>query len=214
MHIPINGQFISLEDPSGLTVEEVAYTLARICRFGGHLPRLGALSFYSVADHSLLVAKILEHWGSTPTVRLVGLLHDAHEALIGDIITPVKQWFGVVCASKDAKIDHKVGITIGRPPVSDEEHAIVKRADQVALVVETKALGLNTEMICREAVPDWRDALAIAPDLPGLQRLGILVPNRSMAMESVVEQAAQRFLREEEALRDLVTLSTRPRIAA
>jgi hypothetical protein len=55
--------------------------LARINRFNGATSRP-----VSVLEHSLAVASILpDH------LRLAGLLHDAHEALIGDIAVPVQE---------------------------------------------------------------------------------------------------------------------------
>lgn len=66
-------------DLSALTIEEVAHALARISRFSGHTR---GEHIYSVAQHSV---HVYEHAAS-----LEGLLHDAHEAILGDITSPVK----------------------------------------------------------------------------------------------------------------------------
>lgn len=65
---------------------DIAESLARIARFNGHI-RSGA---YSVAQHSVMGADAL--FRETGDTHLAGafLLHDAHEAYIGDIATPVK----------------------------------------------------------------------------------------------------------------------------
>ncbi|SFT43964.1 5'-deoxynucleotidase YfbR [Pseudovibrio denitrificans] len=64
---------------------EVAEVLARIPRFNGHtrMP-------YSVAQHCCLAHDHVCE-GDHPELRLLALLHDAHEAYIGDILTPVKK---------------------------------------------------------------------------------------------------------------------------
>lgn len=67
-------------EPSDVHWPDVVYALAHINRFGGHVGP------YSVAQHSVLVAEQLR-----PEWRAYGLLHDAHEAFIGDIPTPLKK---------------------------------------------------------------------------------------------------------------------------
>ena len=63
------------------TVQEIAESLSRICRFNGHL------GWESVATHSIRVARAVGHM--PPRVQLAALLHDAHEAYIGDIPGPL-----------------------------------------------------------------------------------------------------------------------------
>lgn len=64
---------------------DIAHALSLINRFAGHTSRP-----YSVAEHSLLVADIAADAGATPMVQLAALMHDAHEAYLGDVISPVK----------------------------------------------------------------------------------------------------------------------------
>lgn len=63
------------------TIEEIAESLARTCRFNGHL------GWETVAVHSVRVARRLD--GERPAVRLAALLHDAHEAYTGDVPGPL-----------------------------------------------------------------------------------------------------------------------------
>ena len=79
-----DGHVIELLAPdfAEVSIEEVAHALARINRFCGHTR---TISGYSVAAHSVAVSHHVprEH-------ALWALMHDAHEAFLGDITSPVK----------------------------------------------------------------------------------------------------------------------------
>ncbi|ERG97578.1 MAG: hypothetical protein J07HQX50_01605 [Haloquadratum sp. J07HQX50] len=70
-------------DPADVALEDTAARLAHTCRFGGH-----CREFYSVAHHSLHVSA--ELFDASACLRLLGLLHDASEAYLGDIPRPLK----------------------------------------------------------------------------------------------------------------------------
>jgi len=78
---------ISLEQlpMSALTASSIADTLAKNNRFAGRTPEP-----WSVAAHSVVVSRLC----SDPEEKAWGLLHDAHEAFIGDIITPALEFIG------------------------------------------------------------------------------------------------------------------------
>lgn len=60
-------------------IREIAYALCNIKRFTGH-------TNYSVAQHSFMVSMYV------PTQdALMGLMHDAHEAYVGDVSGPLKR---------------------------------------------------------------------------------------------------------------------------
>jgi hypothetical protein len=66
--------------PEDISIRDIAHALSMICRYTGHCKE-----FYSVAEHSCRVCDILpEEW------KLFGLLHDASEAYLCDVASPVK----------------------------------------------------------------------------------------------------------------------------
>lgn len=67
------------------SLEDIALSLSRIPRFGGH-----GRTEWSVLNHSLVCQRIAAKHGYNAAFQLEMLLHDAHEAVTGDIPTPVK----------------------------------------------------------------------------------------------------------------------------
>lgn len=114
-----------------ISIEDIAKPLSQINRFGGH-----TLAPYSVAQHSVLVSRLLD----TPELRRYGLLHDAAEAFLpgGDIVRPGKMW---ICKHTDAlrdleaELERCILLRFGLPPGLPRE---VKRADRVALLTERR----------------------------------------------------------------------------
>lgn len=64
---------------------DIAHALSLTCRYGGHVKR-----FYSVAEHTIRISWWLQNQGEPWDVQLAGLLHDAAEAYIGDMVRPLK----------------------------------------------------------------------------------------------------------------------------
>lgn len=152
--------------PEHVDMGEVAESLAKLCRFNGHCQ-----TFYSVAQHSVLVADILESSGAANPLTtdgsrllLYGLLHDAHEAYLGDFTTPVKQALGMACPGMGtelkriaAGIDAAIFTAAGLDSQMPEAVAnLVHEADLVALATERRDLlsdGPEWHMTLPDAMP-------------------------------------------------------------
>jgi hypothetical protein len=67
-----------------IDIADIAHSLANLCRYNGHVSH-----FYSVAQHSVLVAQQFNIF-TEKYLRKWGLLHDASEAYLGDVVAPLK----------------------------------------------------------------------------------------------------------------------------
>lgn len=197
---------VELEDVHHAPIDVVARTLARICRFGGRLPQDGPLSFHSVAEHCVLVRQILRAWGFGPLAQWYGLLHDGHEALIGDIATPVKNWIGAEhMASREGKLMDAFLRVQGLPPMGLVEAPAVWHADQVALATEAQALGLDLSLF-GEDVASYAE---LSPSAASLRAWNLLQPDpEGETMRARVERVAQRFVSESGELEAQMRKST------
>lgn len=85
----VTGRAVSLTEPRPEDIDlmtDVPHALGRICRYTGHV---GA-DHYSVAQHCVIGAETIFAETGDRLLAAAFLLHDAHEAYLGDIATPVK----------------------------------------------------------------------------------------------------------------------------
>ena len=73
--------------PEKICIEDIAHALSLMTRAGGHFP-----VFYSVAQHSIHCGQEAIARNYPKCVCLACLLHDASEAYLADITSPVKQY--------------------------------------------------------------------------------------------------------------------------
>ncbi|MDK4725655.1 hypothetical protein [Rhizobium phaseoli] len=99
-------------------IEDIAHSLSLQCRYAGH-----CLRFYSVAEHSVLMARHLRWEGVE--VALWAMLHDASEAYLVDVPRPVKPYLDGYKAA-EAKVMAAVCDRFGLP---HEMPAVVHDAD-------------------------------------------------------------------------------------
>src|SRR3954464_3987070 len=85
-------------DPSQPDPGDIARALGNVCRFGGH-----AWTFYSVAQHSVIVSELVEQRGGDVEDAFAALMHDASEAYLGDMPHPIKHRSPLGAAFKEAE---------------------------------------------------------------------------------------------------------------
>lgn len=121
--------------PEDIFITDIASHLSMLCRFSG-----ATRAFYSVSQHSVMVARMVPLHA-----KAHALLHDAHEAFLGDITSPVKSalvFLGDKSLAKlTAKIDRAIHAAFGLEyPAPREIQAVIQHADQVALATEKRDL--------------------------------------------------------------------------
>lgn len=121
-----------------IEIEDIAHGLSHVCRFAGQVPQ-----FYCVAQHSVLVWWIVRDvLGVTdPTVWMQALLHDATEAYIGDMTSPLKRMMKEY-QSLESRLDYLVLRRFGLSPLLDPW---VRKADLMALAIEKRELWGNPD---------------------------------------------------------------------
>lgn len=133
MMLTHKGEWIDLADPDPkkIWIADIAHGLSRTVRYGGQCPDL-----YTVAEHSVLVSAIAEEHGEDRHVLMECLLHDAPEAYLGDVITPIKKLIGQPYADLNARFEDSISTALGIPWLFDNFDGKVHVYDQIALACE------------------------------------------------------------------------------
>jgi 5'-deoxynucleotidase YfbR-like HD superfamily hydrolase len=147
----LSGRRLDLLDPSPLDVEisDIAHGLARVARWNGQTRGDHALS---VAQHSMIVEAVFSATqpAATPEERLIALLHDAPEYVIGDMISPFKAVVGGGYKLVEKRLQRAIHLRFSLPPEpSLRLTKAIKRADHIAAWFEATQLAGFSE---REAV--------------------------------------------------------------
>ena len=156
--------------PADMTVEVIGATLARINRFGGRTPEP-----FSVAAHSVLVECLCP-----PDLRPWAILHDAHEAFIGDIMVPAADLFDLHTGADDPFGGRAVSVAIARAKGAIDRaigsawgvavrsmNAALRQADRTALIAEAwEFLGRTPPPMAPDAADLLDDAVRMLRRLP------------------------------------------------
>jgi hypothetical protein len=144
--------------PEEVFVEDIAHSLSRISRFGGH-NKDGELG-YSVAQHSVLVSRYSKH-------PKQGLFHDAPEAYgLGDILRPLKIHIPII-----TEIEQRIyGAVASCFRLPEQLDADVKHWDSVVMMMERR------DLMGTPPAPWWPDLETL--ELPP-EKIVILSPRQA-----------------------------------
>src|SRR6266576_743863 len=111
----LGGTLVQRDNTAAPDLSDIATALCRQPRFGGHT-RVN----WSVAEHSLLCAHLARSW-YRGAIELHALLHDAHEAVTGDIPTT---WKTDEMRALQAQLDERIYARLKLPqPTHLEQEA-------------------------------------------------------------------------------------------
>jgi len=148
----LSGRRLDLLDPSPLDVEieDIAHGLARVARWNGQTKGEHA---FSVAQHCVLVERLTAELNPrlTREARLMALLHDAPEYVIGDLISPFKVAIGINYKALELKLQSAIHARFGLPPKTPPTLGVLfKKADLISAYFEaTQLAGFEVEVARR-----------------------------------------------------------------
>jgi uncharacterized protein len=166
----LSGRRLDLIDPSPLDIEisDIAHGLARVARWNGQT--IGRHAF-SVAQHAVLVEEIATRINLTldPATRMLVLLHDAPEYVIGDMISPFKAVLGGHYKEIEARLQSAIHLRFSLPSVPPAAtKAMIKRADTIAAYFEATRLAGFSES---EARLYFGTPRGVSPDMLSIEPL-------------------------------------------
>lgn len=132
------GLMLDLSDPESLTevrLEDIAHALARVNRYNGTTDWP-----YSVASHSVYVARELEREGYGLEYVRGGLLHDTAEAFLGDMTSGLKRLFPdyrILEGRWEERLERAFGLRFENDP---KLKRVIKEADLRARLAEARDL--------------------------------------------------------------------------
>src|SRR6202789_1394008 len=139
----LSGRRLDLLEPSPLDIEieDIAHGLARVARWHGQTRGSHA---FSVAQHSVLVERLVTELSPrlSREARLMALLHDAPEYVIGDLISPFKAAVGIDYKDFEHRLLAAIHLRFGLPAkASAELNVLLKQADIASAYYEATQLA-------------------------------------------------------------------------
>src|SRR6201994_4950545 len=139
----LSGRRLDLLEPSPLDIEieDIAHGLARVARWNGQTKGTHA---FSVAQHSVLVERFAAELspGLSREARLMALLHDAPEYVVGDLISPFKAAVGIDYKDFEERLQMAIHLRFGLPAdIPAGLQTLFKRADRLSAYHEATQLA-------------------------------------------------------------------------
>jgi uncharacterized protein len=188
----LSGRRLDLLDPSpmDIEIEDIAHGLARVARWNGQT--VGDHAF-SVAQHSLIVEEIAAYIdpGLSAHDRLIALLHDGSEYVIGDMISPFKNALGVDYRKFEDLLESAIHIRFGlTPKTSPTLKKLIKRADLACAFFEATQLAgfAKQESLTLFGAPPTGLQLTINP-WPAVQAQAAYVARHNALIAAIDAQA-------------------------
>ena len=148
----LSGRRLDLLEPSPLDIEiaDIAHGLARVARWNGQTKGPHA---FSVAQHSVLVERLVADLSPriSREARLMALLHDAPEYVVGDLISPFKAAIGISYKDLELKLQAAIHLRFGLPALVPKPLAVLfKKADHLSAFYEASQLAGFEEPVARK----------------------------------------------------------------
>lgn len=153
-------------DPESIHLIDIAHALSNQCRFSGHSNRL-----YSVAQHSVHVSEVVEDLGGGPECQLLALFHDASEAYLMDMPTPIKRQMPAYVEA-EKRLQRVIEETL-LPRFTENMKIIfepmIKKADLIMLATEARDLmhpsvDLSKWKVLQGVIPRDKITICLTPE--------------------------------------------------
>lgn len=180
-------------DPVAFDPEDTARTLAEAARYAGNY------GHYSVAQHAVLVARLVQKAEGDPPQILAALHHDDSEIVTGDMPDPWKRWLRTRTDVVDEELA-RINSCIETRYQIDIEDPLVVWADQVVCYYEVQRMVPRNDRWKYKHLPDpgktvlpfnwfipWRPEEAYAHYMDIHVKMTNLIANHEPPEEFVVE---------------------------
>lgn len=183
-----SGRYVDLNNLTvdDIYLEDIAHSISNLCRYNGHTKK-----FYSVAEHSVRLARYATNKCGDQQLARALLLHDATEAYVGDIIYHLKGCFPEFIALEDKigeVINNKFNIImtddvrtelkkLDRSICFDEMYLLMLEPDKCLYKEDIKPLGMSNLLLDDKDELGWTSTESKKNFLAMANWLGIIGDN-------------------------------------